>query len=146
MLYFLAFCNPSHPILYLSVRFDSLPQRLSKMFVLAGTIAVAASGCAFAQSAPPVLSSPDQQLVMRFATVQTKSDSGEGSKLVYSLSFHGKQILEDSGLALELDDQPALGSDVHLLDSSASEGVCMDRSKSGPISTGGRANGIRRVR
>ncbi|MEO6815801.1 MAG: glycoside hydrolase family 97 catalytic domain-containing protein, partial [Edaphobacter sp.] len=100
-----------------------MPQRLSRIFVLAGSIAVAASGCALAQSAPSVLSSPDQQLVMRFATVPTKSDSGQGSKLVYSLSFHGKRIIEDSGLALELGGQPALGSDVRILDSSASEGV-----------------------
>ena len=100
-----------------------MPQRLSGIFALAGSIAVATSGCAFAQSVPLVLSSPDQQLVMRFATVPTKTDSGQGSKLVYSLTFHGKQLLDDSGLALELDDQPALGSDVHILDSSASEGV-----------------------
>jgi alpha-glucosidase len=74
-------------------------------------------GSAFAQSAPPQLSSPDQQLVMRFATNPAGAASGADGKLVYSATFHGKPILEDSALALELRDQPALGSDVHIVDS-----------------------------
>ena len=76
-------------------------------------------GSAFAQPAPPQLSSPDQQLVVRFAT----TPSGADGKLVYSATFHGKPILEDSALALELNDQPALGSDVHIVDSKPGSGT-----------------------
>ena len=97
-----------------------MPQRLFRIFVLSGSIAIAASSYALAQSAPLALSSPNQQLVMRFATVQAKD---QPSKLVYSVTFHGKPILEDSGLALELNDPPALGSDVRILDSRAGEGI-----------------------
>lgn len=97
-----------------------MPQHLFRILILSGSIAVSAGSYACAQSAPLVLSSPNQQLVMRFSTAQTK---GQSSKLVYSVTFHGKPILEDSGLALELNDQPALGSDVHILDSNAGEGV-----------------------
>lgn len=99
-----------------------MPQYLSRIFVLAGSLAVTISGSVLAQSASLVLSSPDQQLVMRFATVNSKSPS-VGDKLVYSISFRGKQIIDESGLALELDNQPALGSNVRILNSSASDGI-----------------------
>jgi alpha-glucosidase len=78
---------------------------------------------AFAQSAPPQLSSPDQQLVVRFATNRSGAASGADGKLVYSATFHGKPILEDSALALELSDQPALGSDVRVVDSKPGSGT-----------------------
>jgi alpha-glucosidase len=78
---------------------------------------------AFAQSAPPQLSSPDQQLVVRFATNRSGAASGADGKLVYSATFHGKPILEDSALALELSDQSALGSDVHIVDSKPGSGT-----------------------
>ena len=99
-----------------------MPQYLSRIFVLAGSLAVTISGSVLAQSASLVLSSPDQQLVMRFATANSKSPS-VGDKLVYSISFRGKQIIDESGLALELDNQPALGSNVRILNSSASDGI-----------------------
>jgi len=99
-----------------------VPQYLSRIFVLAGSLAVTISGSVLAQSASLVLSSPDQQLVMRFATANSKSPS-VGDKLVYSISFRGKQIIDESGLALELDNQPALGSNVRILNSSASDGI-----------------------
>jgi alpha-glucosidase len=80
-------------------------------------------GSVFAQPAPPQLSSPDQQLVVRFATNPSAAASGADGKLVYSATFHGKPILEDSALALELSDQPALGSDVHIVDSKPGSGT-----------------------
>jgi alpha-glucosidase len=122
-LYVVIFSRQNIPILYLPVRFDSVLQPLSRTLVFIGTFAVTVSGCAFAQPALLVLSSPDQQLVMRFATVDAKSNSGPGGKLVYSVTFRGKPIIDDSGLALELGDQPALGSDVRILDTNAGAGV-----------------------
>jgi alpha-glucosidase len=76
----------------------------------------------FADSAPVVLSSPDQQLVIRFATVAGKGTGGTGGKLVYSVSFRGKQVLDPSSLALELAGQPTLGNDVEIVESTPAKG------------------------
>ena len=108
---------------YLPVRFDAVIQHLSRNFILAACVAASAGICAFGQSAPLVLSSPDQQLVIRFATLPAKGESGDAGKLVYSLTFHGRQVLDDSGLALELEGQPPLGSDVSIVSSSAGNGT-----------------------
>jgi alpha-glucosidase len=76
----------------------------------------------FSQSKPVTLSSPDQQLVMQFNTVAGKEPSGAGGKLVYSVTFHGKQLLDPSALALELADQPILGSNVQIAGSISGQG------------------------
>jgi alpha-glucosidase len=86
-------------------------------------VALVGSSCVAAQTAPLTLTSPDQQLVMHLGIQPPKGASSNDGKLVYSLTFHGKQVLDDSGLALELGDQPALGSDVHIVSSDAGEGV-----------------------
>ena len=92
--------------------------------LLACGIALVANRYAVSQTAAPVvLSSPNQQLIMRFATQPAKNAQGEGGKLTYSLTFRGKPVLDDSALALELDDQPPLGSDVHIVSSEAGQGV-----------------------
>jgi alpha-glucosidase len=90
---------------------------LSCSALIAGLLAPAA----FAQSAPLELSSPDQQLVIHFDIKSTGAN--QSGRLVYSATFHGKAILDDSALALELADQPALGSDVRILDSKPGSGV-----------------------
>ena len=77
---------------------------------------------AFAQSSPLTLSSPDQQLVVHFGTGSSLGGTG-GGKLVYSATFRGKPILDDSALGLELAGQPALGSDVRVVDSKSGSGV-----------------------
>ncbi len=90
---------------------------------LAIVLAFTAASPFFAQTAPLVLASPNQQLVMHFGIQPEKNASGEDGKLVYSLTFRGKPVLDDSGLALELDDQPALGANVHIVSSEPGEGV-----------------------
>jgi alpha-glucosidase len=76
----------------------------------------------FAATDPVILSSPDQQLVIRFATVPEKGAVGSDGKLVYSVAFHGKQVLDPSSLALELAGQPTLGSDVEIVGSTPAKG------------------------
>jgi alpha-glucosidase len=76
----------------------------------------------FADSDPVILSSPDQQLVIRFATTAGKGAEESGGKLVYSVSFRGKQVLDPSSLALELAGQPTLGSDVEIVESTPAKG------------------------
>jgi alpha-glucosidase len=80
------------------------------------------SGNGFGQSGPVTLSSPGQQLVMQFNTVAGKESTGAGGKLVYSVTFHGKQLLDSSALALELANQPILGSDVQIVESTPGKG------------------------
>jgi alpha-glucosidase len=89
----------------------------SRSFVLASFVALAQT--TLAQSSPISLSSPDQRLTIRFATVATKESSG---KLVYSITFRGKPLLDESALALEMDDQPALGSNVQIIESTSGKG------------------------
>ncbi|MHB1857566.1 MAG: glycoside hydrolase family 97 protein [Acidobacteriaceae bacterium] len=76
-----------------------------------------------AQSGPPVVSSPDHRITLRFAVVPGKGPaSGEG-QLVYSVTFRGKPVLEDSALSLKLANQPPLGTAVHIASSTAGSGV-----------------------
>jgi alpha-glucosidase len=76
---------------------------------------------AFAQTTPLDLASPDHQLMLHFGT--KPSPGAQSGKLLYSATFRGKPILDDSALGLELADQPALGSDVRIVDSNAGSGV-----------------------
>jgi alpha-glucosidase len=86
----------------------------SAFVVAALTVFCSAEG--FSQSGSAKLSSPDQQLVMQFTTIATKDSVGAGGKLVYSVTFHGKQLLDPSALELELIDQPTLGSNVQIVE------------------------------
>ena len=100
---------------------------MSKISVLLAAVLVpAAAGLscvAQSTSATPVtLTSPDAQIVVQFNVVPEKSSSTGDGRLVYSLAFHGKPVLEDSGLALELDDLPALGANVHITGSERGHG------------------------
>jgi alpha-glucosidase len=76
---------------------------------------------AIAQSAPLEITSPDHQLLIQFGI--KPSANGQSGQLVYSASFHGKPILDDSALGLELNQQPALGSDVRIVDSVPGSGI-----------------------
>jgi alpha-glucosidase len=89
---------------------------------LACTIAFATTSYAAAQTDKLTLRSPDGQLVMHLGIQSEKGATSEG-KLVYSLAFRGKQVLDESGLALELGDQPPLGHGVRIVNSDAGEGV-----------------------
>jgi alpha-glucosidase len=69
------------------------------------------------------LTSPNGQIAIHFNVKPEKSSSTGSGRLVYSLQFHGKSVLEDSGLALELDDLPPLGSDVQISGAEQNDGV-----------------------
>jgi alpha-glucosidase len=82
---------------------------------------VCGSIVAFAQSSPVEVSSPDQQISVRF-NVRTDKASEDG-QLFYSVAFHGKQTFEDSALRLELENQAPLGSNVHIVRATSAAGV-----------------------
>jgi alpha-glucosidase len=76
----------------------------------------------FAEADQVILSSPDQQLVVRFTTVAGKESRGSGGKLVYSVDFRGKHVIDPSALALQLDGQPTLGNEVEIVESTPAKG------------------------
>jgi alpha-glucosidase len=82
---------------------------------------------AYSQTVPPVLTSPNQQIAIQFATVPLKSETASASsasgKLVYSITFQGKAIVDQSALALELEGKPTLGSDVQIVEATPGQGV-----------------------
>ncbi len=94
-------------------------RRLSFSAVLIGIFALHPM-FTFAQS-PLELTSPDHQLVVHLG-IKAAANRQSG-QLVYSATFHGKTIVDDSALGLELGDQAALGSDVSIADSKAGSGV-----------------------
>jgi alpha-glucosidase len=77
----------------------------------------------FGESGPVVLASPDQRLVVQFTTVETKEAARPGGKLVYSITFRGKPLLDPSALALELEGQPTLGENVEIVESTPGKGI-----------------------
>ena len=77
-----------------------------------------------AQSNTLEVSSPDHQIVLRFSVQPGKDQQpGQDGRLVYNVSFHGKQVFENSGFGLELANQPMLGSAVHIADTTPGSGV-----------------------
>ncbi|MEO6964812.1 MAG: glycoside hydrolase family 97 N-terminal domain-containing protein, partial [Acidobacteriaceae bacterium] len=76
-----------------------------------------------AQSTLVAVSSPDQRITLHFAVIPgTGQDASEG-QLVYSVTFRGKPVLENSGLSLQLESQPPLGTAVHIAGSTHGSGV-----------------------
>jgi alpha-glucosidase len=85
-------------------------------------LAIVTSRGGIAQSGPISLNSPDQHLVVKFDTIAGKENNGPGGRLTYSIAFRGKQLLDPSTLALELDGQPPLGSDVQIVENTPGKG------------------------
>src|ERR1700748_2657359 len=75
-----------------------------------------------AQSAPITLTSPDQRLTIEFTTIPQKGSSDFGGKLMYSVNFCGKPLLDQSALALELEGQPVLGDKVKIVEATPTKG------------------------
>ena len=69
------------------------------------------------------LSSPDQQLVVRFSIQPDKASTASAGRLVYSVTFHGKSLVEPSALGLELEGQPDLGNDVQIASATQASGT-----------------------
>ena len=84
--------------------------------------AIVCSSAAIAQSVPLLLRSPDQRLVVKFETIPEKEGNGPDGKLTYSVIYRGKQALDPSALALELEGQTPLGSAVSIVDSTPGQG------------------------
>ncbi len=70
------------------------------------------AGGAAAQTASPVVSSPDGQIQMTFSTRNGNAPSPQGGQLVYTVTYHGQPVMNASALGLEIENQPVLGANV----------------------------------
>ena len=67
------------------------------------------------------LKSPDGNLVITFETVAGDKPSSSGGKLVYTVSFRGKQLMDRSALSLELQGHRPLGGDARIVKATPSQ-------------------------
>ena len=72
-----------------------------------------------AQSTPIALRSPDGQLVISFDCAS--STTREGGQIGYSITFHGKPLITESALQLELEGARPLGANVKIINSHPSQ-------------------------
>jgi alpha-glucosidase len=76
-----------------------------------------------AQSGPVEVSSPDQNVSLHFEIVPEKGQTSGDGQLVYSVSYRGKPVLNNSALRLELSGQSPLGSAVHIVGNTSGRGL-----------------------
>src|ERR1700731_4566764 len=62
------------------------------------------------------VSSPDGRLVLTIETIATEGNP-VAQRVVYKVSFRGKQLIEASALCLDLEGQSRLGDNVHIVNS-----------------------------
>ena len=94
-------------------------------FLLLSFFGSAGSTMVLAQQGPVEVSSPNHQIAVRFNVQTSKGKQGSGTdgQLTYAVTFHGKQVFEDSALRLELENQAPLGANVHITNAGSSSGV-----------------------
>lgn len=73
-----------------------------------------------AESPGTVLKSPDGQLAITFNVAQSAAAQNGSGQLMYSVSFHGKPLIDNSKLALTLQGARALGENVQITGSTPS--------------------------
>ena len=77
---------------------------------LVSVLAFGGASVSRAQSNTAEVTSPDHRITLRFAVQPGKGqEARQDGQLVYSVSFHEKQVFENSALGLELANQPPLG-------------------------------------
>ena len=93
-------------------------------FFATACLAMAFPLLALSQAAAPTLRSPDGRIVMTFIIQPVPSLSEDGSgRLMYSVSFRGEPVIDNSALGLELDDNTPLGMNVTITDVQPGSGV-----------------------
>ena len=91
-----------------------IPQIAALMLFLATAVC--------AQNAPAV-QSPDHRLELHFAVLRDPDSASGAGRLVYSLFFNGKPLIENSGLSLSLAGGPPLGEHVRIDAATPGSGV-----------------------
>lgn len=84
-------------------------------------ILVVDATAAWSQSGPAVLYAPGGRLAISFQMETGGEPTPAKGKLVYSVSFQGKPLINSSALSLELEGQEPLGTDVRILSATHSQ-------------------------
>jgi alpha-glucosidase len=88
------------------------------------------------QSNSVEVTSPNHRIAVHFDVQLKKGQAaGQDGQIVYSVSFKGKQVFEESALRLELANQPALGAAVHIAGSTPGSGADDYALVAGKVST-----------
>ena len=69
------------------------------------------------------VTSPDHRLEMRFAVMRNGQQTGGSGALAYSVTYNDMPLVENSTLSLDLEGQPPLGTEVHLMNAAPGSGV-----------------------
>lgn len=80
----------------------------------AALIIVSCSAMVGSAQNTPAVQSPDHRLELRFAVVRDADSASGAGRLVYSLFFNGKPLLENSGMSLAIAGGPPLGEHVRI--------------------------------
>ena len=110
-------------------------QRSSIVFLIA-TSCLGFGPVARAQTEPITLSSPNNLIHVTFSIAPSSATRLRGGQLVYEVNYKGKPLIEKSNLGLDLQDQPALGGNLHITASKASkinETYTIPAGKSNPV-------------
>jgi alpha-glucosidase len=86
-----------------------------------GIVFMFMAATAWPQAGTVVLKSPDGRLAIAFQTVVKGQPAPAGGQLVYSVSFQGKPLLDQSALGLDLQGQTLLGPNVRIVNQAASQ-------------------------
>ncbi len=73
-----------------------------KSVALLSAVVLCMAATAWAQTGQAVVKSPDGRLVVTFQTVEKDQPAPSGGQLVYSVTFQGKPLIDDSALGLDL--------------------------------------------
>jgi alpha-glucosidase len=96
---------------------------LQRCCLILGVVLILPSPQSPAQGTSPVTqSSPDGQIVLTLKLLPQAGGDADRGKLVYSVSFHQRLVMEDSALALELEGAKTLGSDVQITGADRGQG------------------------
>jgi alpha-glucosidase len=93
-----------------------------RIFLLGAVMGTVAALAAHAQKSTAILQSPNGQLVVHFAIQAAQGENAKG-KLVYSVEFRSKPVIDNSSLALELEGEPPLGADIRITGTDPGRGV-----------------------
>lgn len=94
-----------------------MPSATRSALILVTLTAAASLG----QSNESILNSPDGRLSMRFRTVIKNAPASAG-QIVYSVTFRGRPLLDDSALRLDLQGMRPLGAEVRIVNAAPSRG------------------------
>jgi alpha-glucosidase len=95
----------------------------SRFIVTLSAVSFAALGAPLFSQAPLSVTSPDGHLTITFALRHGTGAVKDAGAVTYSVSFNGKNVVNESALGLDLEGGPPLGSGVWIKEATSSSGI-----------------------